>query len=258
MKVYVVANAKGGVGKTTTSLALASILRSKGYKVLIIDTDLQQNTTNGYNAEPDGVATLYDVMISDERVSIEQAIQKCERGDIIASDELLKRADEVLKNEVDGNYRLQDAMEKLEGYDYVVIDTPPRLDTVSINCLACADEVIIPVICDKYSIEGLTKFYENLMAIKKRLNPKIKIAGLLRVQTQRAYTPFKEISPVLEEFAKKMGTKLFEANIRHCVDVTKAQGEDIDILDFNKRGNATKDYIEFVEELLEEGKSKKK
>ena len=109
MKTIIVANQKGGIGKTTTATAVASILDAKGYKTLLIDADQQGNSSDTYKAAIEGNATLFDVLLDEERISLEEAIQHTESGDIVASDPLLRKADEILNGDPEGLYRFQDA-----------------------------------------------------------------------------------------------------------------------------------------------------
>ena len=150
MKVIVIANQKGGIGKTTTATALASILAEKGFKSLLIDADQQGNSTDTYKAQVEGAATLYDVLLEENRISLKAAIQKTENGNIVASDPLLRKADEVLNNDVEGLYRLQDALEELEGYDYVIVDY-----------LYCDDEYVEGYELTQEQIEHIVKEYEE-------------------------------------------------------------------------------------------------
>lgn len=138
-KVIICASQKGGVGKTSTATALASIFAQRGYKTLIIDCDQQCNTTDTYRAETEGIATIYDVLLDESRISISEAIQHTECGEILAGDSLLRQADEKLKGCVDGLYRMSDALEKCDDYDYIFIDTAPAMNSILYNCLIAAD-----------------------------------------------------------------------------------------------------------------------
>ena len=178
---YVVANQKGGIGKTTTATTLAGILGKKG-KTLLIDADPQGNSTNTYQAIIEEQATLYDVMIDTDKLPLEEAIQHMENGDIVASDPLLSKAEKMLDGDIEGLYRLKDAVEELDGYDYIVIDTAPSLNVVLYNCLIAADRVIIPVTADSYAVQGLKQLYDTIKAVQRRQNPQLKIAGLLLVK----------------------------------------------------------------------------
>src|SRR5699024_9009601 len=182
MKIYVVANQKGGIGKTTTATALASVLSKKGKKVLFVDADKQGNSSDTYKAKIEGVATLYDVLLDDDRIEISEAIQHTSNGDIVASDPLLRKADKILYDDIDGVFRLDDTLKKLNGYDYVVIDTNPSIDAILKSCLIACDEVIIPVTADRYALQGLSQLHEAITSIKRRQNTDLNIAGLLLIK----------------------------------------------------------------------------
>lgn len=252
MKIYIVANQKGGIGKTTTATAIASILKEKGFKTLLIDADQQGNSTDTFRAKIEGVATLYDVLLETEKTPIIEAIQETEHGLIVASDPLLRKADEILNNDVEGLYILQEALEKLKDYDYVIIDTAPAVNSILHNCLICADEIIIPVTADRYSLQGLDKLNDIIQAIKKRQNPKLKVSGLLLVKHHSRTNLSKEVTEVLFKIAEKMGTKLFKTTIRESVKVKESQAMRTTLLKHAPKSTTTIDYKEFIKELLED------
>ena len=179
--VFVVANQKGGIGKTTTATNLAGIL-SKQAKTLLIDADPQGNSTSTYQAKVEDMATLYDVMVDSDKLPIDEAIQHMPNGDIVASDPLLAKAEKMLDGDVEGFYRLKDALDMLDGYEYIVIDTAPSLNVILYNCLIAADQVIIPVTADAYAMQGIRQLYDTIRAVKRRQNPALQIAGLLMVK----------------------------------------------------------------------------
>ena len=253
-KVIVIANQKGGIGKTTTATTLASILDMKGYKTLFIDTDRQCNSTDTYRAEFNGVPTLYDVLLEDEeeRATLSEAIQHTEAGDIVPADPLLRKADKILYDELDGLFRLKDNLAELDEYDYVVIDTPPANNSILQSCLIAADEVVIPTTADRYSVQGLSEINSTITAIKKRQNPDLKIAGILLIEFNKRGNLDKETKAALEEISQKMNTKVFDACIRKCQKVRDSQAERQMLIKYNKKCNAALDYIEFAEELIHE------
>lgn len=248
MKIIAVANQKGGVGKTTTATALASILKENGYNTLLIDCDTQCNSTDTYGAKSEGVATIYDVLLEDE--SIEDAVQHTENGDILAGDYLLRQADEKLKDNVNGLYRLTDALDSVENYDYVILDTAPVLNSVLFNCLICSDEVIIPVLTDRYSINGLSLLNDTITAVKKRQNPKLSVAGLLLTMYNGQTRLSRETKSALEDIAVAMNTKVFDTAIRRSTKCQEAQAQKKMLIKYAPKSTTAEDYRLFVKELL--------
>lgn len=249
MVVYVVANQKGGIGKTTTATNLAGILGKRG-KTLLIDADPQGNSTSTYDAQVTDCATLYDVIIDSDKLPLEDAIQHMPNGDIVASDPLLAKAEKMLDGDVEGFYRLKDAIDMLDGYDYVVIDTAPSLNIILYNCLIAADKVIIPVTADSYAMQGMDQLNETINAVKRRQNRNLKVEGLLLVKYSGRSNLEKETKTAIEEHAVKMGTKLFNTTIRECIKTKEAQENKKLLIDYAPKCNTCVDYIAFVDELI--------
>ena len=249
MIVYVVANQKGGIGKTTTATNLAGILGKKA-KTLLIDADPQGNSTSTYEAQIEDVATLYDVMIDSDKLPIEDAIQHTPNGDIVASDPLLAKAEKMLDGDVEGFYRLKDAIDVLDGYEYVVIDTAPSLNVILYNCLIAADKVIIPVTADAYSMQGIDQLKDTIMAVKRRQNRNLSIAGLLLVKYSGRSNLEKNVRDEIDKCAKEMDTILFDTAIRECVKTKEAQDKKKLLIDYAPNCNTCVDYVEFVNQLL--------
>lgn len=252
---FVVANQKGGIGKTTTATTLAGILGKKA-KTLLIDADPQGNSTSTYQAKIEDVATLYDVMVDSDRLPIADALQHMENGDIVASDPLLSKAEKILDGDVEGMYRLKDAVEALEGYAYIVIDTAPSLNIILYNSLIAADYVIIPVMADAYSLQGMKQLYDTICAVQRRQNPALEIAGLLLVKYSGRSNLEKTVLAELEDMAGQMKTRLFEAKIRECVKTREAQEEHRLLVDYAPKCTTMQDYEAFAEELLKGLRSK--
>lgn len=247
--VFVVANQKGGIGKTTTATNLAGILSKKG-KTLLIDADPQGNSTSTYEAKIQDVATLYDVIIDSDRLPIDEAIQHTPNGDIVASDPLLAKAEKLLDGDVDGFYRLKDALEELEGCKYIVIDTAPSLNVILYNCLIAADKVIIPVTADSYALQGIQQLYDTIMSVRRRQNPGLSIAGLLLVKYSGRSKLDQSTRELIAREASDMGTKLFKTTIRECVKTKEAQEKKKLLIDYAPKCNTCLDYIDFTKELL--------
>ena len=252
MKIYMIANQKGGCGKTTTAVALASILQKKGFRSLLIDADQQGNSTDNYQAKFEGVATLYDIMLTPGEVKPIDAVQKTAAGDIIASDPLLREAEAKLSADPEGDFRLKDVVNDLDPYyDYVIIDTAPALNKVMRNCLVACHEVIIPVTADRFSMQGLSQLYETIEAIKKRMNPDLKIAGLLMVRHNDRTNLSKEAKETFGKHAAQMGTRLFSTFIRESTKAREAQAVRTQLMTYAPGSTTARDYWNFTEELLE-------
>ena len=249
MNIIVIANQKGGIGKTTTSTNLANILKSLGNKVLLIDADQQGNSTDTYQASIEGCATLYDVLMGDH-IPLQEAIQHTNSGDIVASDPLLREADAKLSQDPEGEYRMLMALEELEGYDYVVIDTAPSLNWILRNCLIAAKQIIIPITTDRYGLQGLANLNETIKAVKKRQNKDLSIAGLLLIKYNGRTMLGREVKDALEEIAKDMDTKVFHTTIRESVKCREAQAMRIPLVQYAPHATTTEDYIAFTKELI--------
>lgn len=247
--IFVVANQKGGIGKSTTATNLAGILGKKA-KTLLIDADPQGNSTSTYDAKIEDVATLYDVIIDSDKLPIAEAIQHTENGDIVASDPLLVKAEKMLDGDVEGFYRLKDALDELEDYEYVVIDTAPSLNIILYNCLIAADKVIIPVTADSYAMQGIQQLYDTIMAVKRRQNKDLSIAGLLLVRYSGRSNLERETRESIENSANQMKTKLFNTVIRECVKTKEAQEQKKLLIDYAPKCTTCLDYIDFADELL--------
>ena len=247
-----IANQKGGIGKTTTATSLATILSDKGYKTLLIDSDLQGNSTDTFRAKFEGVSTLYDVLLEDHPANINDVIQHTEMGDIIASDPLLREADSKLSTKGIAGYKiLKNALSTLTGYDFVIIDTAPTVNMVLRNVLVASDYVIIPITADRYGFQGLYEF-NILIQDAQELNDKLKIAGILLVRYNSRTILAREVRETLIEEAHNIGTKLIETSIRECNKVKEAQTMQSTLIKYDRTCSAAKDYMNLVDELIKE------
>jgi chromosome partitioning protein len=254
MRTIVVANQKGGIGKTTTAMALASLLRNDGHKVLLIDADPQGNASDTYGAVIEGEATLYDVLLERSLSDIKEAIQHTKNGDIIASDPLLRKADECLATDIEGVYHMADALSAVKDlYDDVVIDTAPALNLLLYNCLIAADELIIPVVADRYSIVGLSQLYEAVTAVKRRQNPRLTIKGLLLVKYSGRTNLSKAARDTMNRDAESIGSRLFMTTIRECVKCQEAQAAKQDLFAYAPLCTTACDYQDFYNEAYKKG-----
>ena len=251
MKVIAITNQKGGIGKTTTAVSLASILAERGFKTLLIDTDKQCNSTDTYRAKVEDTPTLYDVLLEETNpVTLKDAIQHTEIGDIVASDQLLCEADAKLSQKgIKGYTKLQTALKGFDGYDYVIIDTPPAVDTILRNVLIASDEVVIPMTVGRYSFQGINDLSDTINDAKA-LNPNLKIAGVLLVNVNERTNAVQETKEALDIIKNTLDTKVFKTTVRSCIKVAEAQSRRLTLIKYAKGCTTERDYEDFVEEYL--------
>lgn len=246
--IIAITNQKGGVGKTTTALAMAAALKNKGYKVLLVDTDPQGNATDTYRAQVDGTATLYDLMFEGEPA--EGCIQHTAHGDIIAADPLLKDADRHLDG-ISGTYCLRERLEPIKDeYDYILIDTPPTLGVLLTNALTAADKVIIPVTADRYGVQGMSQLQQTLADIKKYTNPGLTVDGLLVVRYNARTNLARTLHEALVNVAVQFNTKVYKTTVRESTKAKEAQAARASLFEYAPSSTTASDYSEFVNEFL--------
>lgn len=255
-KVIVVANQKGGVGKTTTALVLQSMYKMAGIKSLFIDFEIQGNGTKVHQALVEDTATTYDVFIdnnvkAEEKIHINEAIQHTEYGDIVAHDKLLAIADSMLNSNTNGNYVVVDALEELsDDYEVVIIDTQPALNKLLIASLIAATHVIIPFTKEDFSMQGLSQLNQTIIDVKKRQNPNLIIEGLLITRVYGKNTLFGDaIMKNLDIIADRMNTKVFKSQIRESTKLKESQSLNMSLFDYDKRSTTAIDYMNFFSEL---------
>lgn len=250
-KVIAVANQKGGIGKTTTAIALAAGLLIRGKKALLIDTDPQCSASDTYRAEINGAATLYDILCGDE--SAKEAIQHTTSGDIIPCDPLLADANKKLTGLGDEK-RLKKAIKTiLSDYDYIIIDTPPGAGILLHNALTAAEHVVIPITADRYGLQGLSQLKSTIEAIQENTNPDLQVGGMLLIRHTERTNLSKVVSGSIPKIADEMGTQFFDTYIRESVVTKEAQTNRTTIYTHAPNSTTAKDYLEFIDELTERG-----
>ena len=250
-KVISVSNQKGGVGKTTTSCCLAVGLKKKGFRVLTIDLDPQGNLGFSVGADTETSASIYDVLKGD--VKTQFAIQKTNIIDIIISSILLSGIELEFTN-TGREYLLQEAIKPiLDLYDYIILDTPPNLGILTINAFTASDYVLVPMLSDIFSLQGIAQLYETVERVKKYCNSKLSIAGILLTKFNPRTLLSREIRGTAELIANDLNIRLFDTYIRSSVVVSEAQSAQQSILDYAPKNNISKDYLRFIDELLAKG-----
>ena len=237
MKIIAVANQKGGVGKTTTAVNTAACLAEGGSRVLIVDSDPQGNATSGLGVEREQIkASLYDVLINDTPLNKVIVHTKWDRLDICPSHIELSGAEIELVSFEAREFRLKNALADLSSdYDFIVIDCPPSLGLLTINALAAADTVLIPIQCEYYALEGLSQLMSTIRNVRRKINPDLDIEGVLLTMFDARTNLSVE---VVEEVKRVLPQKVFKTIIPRNVRLSEAPsfGEPIIIYDTNSRG----------------------
>lgn len=246
-KAIAVINQKGGVGKSTTALAIGAGLSLKGYSVLFIDLDAQGNLSYTLGADTKG----YNAMgVLERPETAKEEIQHTPQGDIIASSPKLAGADKLLE-ETGKEYRLKEALESLQGaYDYIIVDTPPALGILTINALTACTGAIIPAQADIYSLQGIGQLNSTIETVKKYCNPSLSIMGIVITRFNGRSIIRREVAEMLERTADQLHAKLFSSKIRECTALVEAQATKQNIYSYAPRSNATADYKALVDEII--------
>ena len=246
-KAIAVINQKGGVGKSTTALAIGAGLSLKGYSVLFIDLDAQGNLSYTLGADTKG----YNAMgVLERPETAKEEIQHTPQGDIIASSPKLAGADKLLE-ETGKEYRLKEALESLQGaYDYIIVDAPPALGILTINALTACTGAIIPAQADIYSLQGIGQLNSTIETVKKYCNPSLSIMGIVITRFNGRSIIRREVAEMLERTADQLHTKLYSSKIRECTALVEAQATKQNIYSYAPRSNATADYKALVDEII--------
>ena len=247
-KVISICLEKGGVGKSTTAQALASIFGDKGKKVLLIDADSQGNTTFSSGAKPtDYLSSILNRMDKGKEPDTAKTIYKCERYDLIAGDEYLA----IFEQKQIKHTLLKDAIKSIKNdYDYIFIDTPPNLGNLLKNALLASDYVIIPADARPLSIVGVDSLVEIIKTVQSA-NKALKILGILLVKYHDRSILNRQMKELLEDKAKSLETKVFNVTIREGIAVPESQAMRMDLVAYAPKSKPCLDYIALADEILE-------
>lgn len=247
-----IANMKGGIGKTTTALCLADALKRKKKKVLLIDLDPQKSATGIYQANTKDVLTLADIMYCGATAA--ECVQHTALGDIIPSDTALQDAETQIKADADRFYHLSDSCTSLEEkYDFIICDCPPGNGVLLGNALSYVNYVIMPITADKFGIQGMHEFNDVMHSYTKRINPALKILGIVMIKYKGRQTLTKDLEQnLLPTIVKDMNTQLFSTKIRESVKCQESQALNKSLYEYAPSCTTAIDYQQFAEEILKE------
>ena len=251
-KILAIINQKGGVGKSTTAVNLAAALGAMNKEVLLVDLDPQGNATSGYGIdkrELDGC--VYDALLGE--APVEEVILACvgKGVDVLPSTINLAGAEVELVNEMARENRLKSALGSLRGrYDYILIDCPPSLGLLTINALVAADKLLVPIQCEFYALEGVTKLLDSMNRVKKMLNPSLDIFGIVMTM----YDSRTNLSnQVVNEVRSFFGKTVFETMIPRTVKLSEAPSYGQPIIEYAPDNKGTEAYNELAREVIARG-----
>ena len=243
-----VSNQKGGVGKTTTTGALAAAFKKRGKRVLAIDLDPQGNLSFSMGAENEGVPTCYEVFKGDETIA--SAIQHSDVVDIVPANILLSSAELEFTGK-GREFLLAKALQPIrDDYDFILIDTPPALSVLTVNAFTAADSVIVPMLSDIFSLQGITQLYETVSYVRTYCNPDLRFEGILLTRYAPRTTLANEVRGTAEMISSELDIPLFHTCIRSSVVVSEAQALQKNMVKYSPRNIAVEDYVALADEIL--------
>ena len=250
-KVIAVANQKGGVGKTTTSVSLSAALAEKGKRVLLVDCDPQGNATSGFGINKQELElSVYDIIIDEWNIS-DIILPTDYKIDIAPSQIGLAGAEIELSSLEDREYRLQRGINTVrEKYDFIIIDCPPSLGFLTLNSLAAADSVLIPLQCEFYALEGLSQLLKTIEMVRSRINVNLYTEGVVLTM----YDSRTNLSQQVEnEVRNYIGDKVYNTTIPRNVRLSEAPSYGCPIFAYDPTSKGAQAYMELAQEVIDNG-----
>ena len=255
-KIISVANQKGGVGKTTTTVNLATILAKKGKKVLLIDADPQGNATSGLGVEKEVEFSTYDILVNDTEMKDAMQDTIIKNLKVCPSNINLAGAEVELVAMISREQRLREKLDLIVNeFDYILIDCPPSLGLVTLNAFTASNSVLIPVQCEYFALEGLGQLLNTIGLVKKHLNKNIEVEGALLTM----YDIRTNLSnQVVKEVKKYFDDKVYKTVIPRNVRLSEAPSYGMPITEYDPKSKGAKSYIKFTKEFLKINEEEKK
>jgi len=255
-KVISIANQKGGVGKTTTAINLSAALAKQGKKILLIDCDPQGNATSGYGIEKNEVEnTIYELILN--ACSIKDCIipNVIKNVSILPSNVSLAAADIELIGKEKKEFILKSEIDWIkDDYDYIMIDCPPSLNTLTINAMTASDTVLVPIQCEYYALEGISQLIYTINLVRQRLNPTLNIEGVIFTM----YDSRTNLSQqVVQNVKENLQQYVFETVVPRNVRLAEAPSHGIPITEYDSRSVGAESYIALAKELIRKNKKEK-
>lgn len=247
-KIFAIANQKGGVGKTSVAVNLSASMSHYGKRVLLVDLDPQGNATTGSGIDKSSVKhTVYEVLLG-ETSAAEARVRAEGKYDVIAANRNLAGAEIEMIDIERREYRLKDALDQVrDDYDFMVIDSPPALNMLTVNGFTAADSVIIPMQCEYYALEGLSDLVGTLRKVKANLNSRIEIEALVRTMFDPRSTLTQQVS---DEIKKHYGEKVFDTVIPRNIRIAEAPSFGKPVLLHDPQSKGALSHLAFARELL--------
>jgi chromosome partitioning protein len=245
-------NQKGGVGKSTTASSLMAVLKERGERVLGIDIDSQGHLTKLCGINTKGENTVMELLA--EEASFDETVKQSPFGDILPVDRNLQIYLKTFSEDINNIFKIKELVELVsDRYDYIIIDCPPNANQIALSSLVASQFVIVPTEAEYFSLDGVAEIAHTISSVKKRLNPDIKVLGILMVKYQPRRRLTKAVEEKINDFAKKhLDCGVFETKIEYGVAVPASQASKVSIFDYDKNSKPAKNYLNFVDELLAE------
>ena len=255
-KIIAVTHQKGGVGKTTTCAGLCGGLAKLGNKVLAIDLDPQGNLSFSLGIEVGDNYTIYDVMKGN--CDISDAIMHGEVCDVVPSNILLSGL-ELEMTGVGREYVLREQLGFVKkNYDYIILDTPPALSVLTINAYTASDELVIPMLCEVLSLQGIAQLRQTIFAVKRYYNKQLLVRGILLNKYNPHLTLTKDVEELAQKIAEQLDTVIFKSRISNSVAIAEAPAHGESIITYSPKSRAAMEYMAFIKELTAQSAKKTK